>query len=123
MKEIVDAIVIETYYHLILMQKPLFSMAIDQVYKFEQVHLKQREIISGRIPCRFADAAALAQQSSTGSVENQPDRGELAFDSSASVPYDKIVHTTLASLTEKPLDSFRITCSAGLRGSEGHRPA
>ena len=50
LKEIVDAIVrIETYYHLLLMQKPLFSAAIDQVYKFEQVHLKQREIISGHI--------------------------------------------------------------------------
>ncbi|MGQ0665924.1 MAG: DUF3422 family protein, partial [Nitrospiraceae bacterium] len=49
-KDIVDAIVrIETYYHLLLMQKPLFSAAIDQVYKFEQVHLKQREIISSHI--------------------------------------------------------------------------
>src|SRR5262249_16749027 len=50
LKEIVDGIVrIETYYHLLLMQKPLFSAAIDQVYKFELVHLKQREIISGHI--------------------------------------------------------------------------
>ncbi|MCS6896990.1 MAG: DUF3422 family protein, partial [Nitrospira sp.] len=50
LKDIVDAIVrIETYYHLLLMQKPLFSAAIDQVYKFEQVHLKQREIITDHI--------------------------------------------------------------------------
>src|SRR4029078_9020975 len=50
LKEIVDAMVrIESYYHLLLMKKPLFSTAIDQVYKFEQVHLKQREIISGHI--------------------------------------------------------------------------
>lgn len=50
LKDIVDAIVrIETYYHLLLMQKPLFSAAIDQAYKFEQVHLKQREIISEHI--------------------------------------------------------------------------
>lgn len=50
LKDIVDAIVrIETYYHLLLMQKPLFSAAIDQVYKFEQVHLKQREIITSHI--------------------------------------------------------------------------
>ena len=58
LKDIVDAIVrIETYYHLLLMQKPLFSAAIDQVYKFEQVHLKQREIISGHIA--HADAQTL----------------------------------------------------------------
>ena len=49
-KDVVDAIVrIETYYHLLLMQKPLFSAAIDQVYKFEQVHLKQREVITSHI--------------------------------------------------------------------------
>ena len=58
LKDIVDAIVrIETYYHLLLMQKPLFSAAIDQAYKFEQVHLKQREIISGHIG--HADALTL----------------------------------------------------------------
>ena len=47
LKDIVDAIVrIETYYHLLLMQKPLFSAAIDQAYKFEQVHLKQRKSLA-----------------------------------------------------------------------------
>jgi hypothetical protein len=40
----VDTIVkIETYYHLILMQKPMFLSAVDQVYRFEQLHLKQRK--------------------------------------------------------------------------------
>ena len=39
------------------MQKPLFSAAIDQAYKFEQVHLKQREIISEHIG--HADSLAL----------------------------------------------------------------
>lgn len=109
LKEIVDAIVrIETYYHLLLMQKPLFSAAIDQAYKFEQVHLKQREIITEHID--HADSVTL-QRWLNGLTQDllKTTRlsGKLHFELSASVPYDKIVHRTLASLDERTLSPYR----------------
>ena len=121
LKEIVDAIVrIETYYHLLLMQKPLFSAAIDQVYKFEQVHLKQREIISGHIA--HADSQTLQRWLNSLTqdlLKTNRIAGKLHFELSASVPYDKIVHTTLASLTEKPLDDYRPVSDYVLSGITG----
>lgn len=121
LKEIVDAIVrIETYYHLLLMQKPLFSAAIDQVYKFEQVHLKQREILSGHIA--HADSQTLQRWLNSLTqdlLKTNRLAGTLHFELSASVPYDKIVHTTLASLTEKPLDAYRPVSDYVLSGVTG----
>jgi len=121
LKEIVDAIVrIETYYHLLLMQKPLFSAAIDQVYKFEQVHLKQREVISGHIA--HADSQTLQRWLNSLTqdlLKTNRIAGKLHFELSASVPYDKIVHTTLASLTEKPLDAYRPVSDYVLSGITG----
>jgi uncharacterized membrane-anchored protein len=127
LKDIVDAIVrIETYYHLLLMQKPLFSSAIDQAYKFEQVHLKQREIITGHI----AHADSLTLQRWLNSLTQdllKTNRlaGKLHFELSASVPYDKIVHTTLASLNERPLSPYRPISDyvfSGITGvSEGYQ--
>ncbi|HEU4685635.1 MAG TPA: DUF3422 family protein [Nitrospira sp.] len=109
LKDIVDAIVrIETYYHLLLMQKPLFSTAIDQVYKFEQVHLKQREVISGHIG--HADSHTLQRWLNSLTqdlLKTNRIAGKLHFELSASLPYDKIVHATLASLAEQPMDSYR----------------
>ncbi len=121
LKDIVDAIVrIETYYHLLLMQKPLFSAAIDQVYKFEQVHLKQREIISGHIA--HADSQTLQRWLNTLTqdlLKTNRMAGKLHFELSASLPYDKIVHATLASLTEKPLESYRPVSDYVLSGITG----
>jgi len=121
LKEIVDAIVrIETYYHLLLMQKPLFSVAIDQVYKFEQVHLKQREVISGHIA--HADSQTLQRWLNSLTqdlLKTNRIAGKLHFELSASVPYDKIVHMTLASLTEKPLDAYRPVSDYVLSGITG----
>jgi uncharacterized membrane-anchored protein len=121
LKEIVDAIVrIETYYHLLLMQKPLFSAAIDQVYKFEQVHLKQREIISGHIA--HADPQTLQRWLNSLTqdlLKTNRIAGKLHFELSASVPYDKIVHTTLASLNEKALDAYRPVSDYVLSGVTG----
>ena len=121
LKDIVDAIVrIETYYHLLLMQKPLFSAAIDQAYKFEQVHLKQREIISGHIG--HADAATL-QRWLNGLTQDllKTTRlaGKLHFELSASIPYDKIVHRTLASLDERTLALYRPMSDYVLSGITG----
>jgi uncharacterized membrane-anchored protein len=109
LKDLVDAVVrIETYYHLLLMQKPLFSAAIDQVYKFEQVHLKQREIITNHIA--HADSQTLQRWLNTLTqdlLKTNRMAGMLHFELSASVPYDKIVHSTLASLAEKPMQTYR----------------
>ena len=109
LKDIVDAVVrLETYYHLLLMQKPLFSMAIDSVYKFEQVHLKQREIIAGHIG--HADSLTLQRWLNSLTqdlLKTNRLAGKLHFELSASVPYDRIVHTTLASLIERPVESYR----------------
>jgi uncharacterized membrane-anchored protein len=121
LKDIVDAIVrIETYYHLLLMQKPLFSAAIDQVYKFEQVHLKQREIISGHIS--HADSQVLQRWLNSLTqdlLKTTRIAGKLHFELSASSPYDKIVHTTLGSLTEKALESYRPFSDFVLSGITG----
>jgi uncharacterized membrane-anchored protein len=121
LKDIVDAIVrIETYYHLILMQKPLFSAAVDQAYKFEQVHLKQREIISGHIG--HADTLTL-QRWLNGLTQDllKTTRlsGRLHFELSASVPYDKIVHRTLASPNERTLPLYRPMSEYVLSGITG----
>ena len=121
LKDIVDAIVrIETYYHLLLMQKPLFSAAIDQAYKFEQVHLKQREIISEHIG--HADSLAL-QRWLNGLTQDWLKTTRLSsklhFELSASVPYDKIVHRTLASLDERTLPLYRPMSEYVLTGITG----
>ncbi|HJT21342.1 MAG TPA: DUF3422 family protein [Nitrospira sp.] len=121
LKDIVDAIVrIETYYHLLLMQKPLFSAAIDQVYKFEQVHLKQREVISGHIG--HADPQTLQRWLNSLTqdlLKTNRIAGKLHFELSASLPYDKIVHATLDSLAERPLDSYRPMSDYVLGGITG----
>ncbi|MFO0699349.1 MAG: DUF3422 family protein [Nitrospira sp.] len=121
LKDIVDAIVrIETYYHLLLMQKPLFSAAIDQVYKFEQVHLQQREIITGHIG--HADSETLQRWLNSLTqdlLKTNRMAGKLHFELSASIPYDKIVHTTLASLAEQPTASYRPISDYVLGGITG----
>ena len=121
LKDIVDAIVrIETYYHLLLMQKPLFSAAIDQAYKFEQVHLKQREIISEHIG--HADTLAL-QRWLNGLTQDLLKTTRLSsklhFELSASVPYDKIVHRTLVALDERTLPLYRPISEYVLSGITG----
>lgn len=121
LKDIVDAIVrIETYYHMLLMQKPLFSAAVDQAYKFEQVHLKQREIISGHIG--HADSLTL-QRWLTGLTQDLLKTTKLSsklhFELSASVPYDKIVHRSLASLGERTLSPYRPMSEYVLSGITG----
>jgi uncharacterized membrane-anchored protein len=121
LKDIVDAVVrIETYYHLLLMQKPLFSAAIDQVYKFEQVHLKQREIITAHIG--HADSQTLQRWLNSLTqdlLKTNRIAGRLHFELSASVPYDKIVHSTLTALVEQPLDSHRPMSDFVLSGITG----
>lgn len=121
LKDIVDAIVrIETYYHLLLMQKPLFSAAIDQVYKFEQVHLQQREIITGHIGHANSETLQRWLNSLTQDLlKTNRMAGKLHFELSSSIPYDKIVHATLASLAERPTESYRPISDYVLSGVTG----
>ncbi len=121
LKDIVDAMVrIETYYHLLLMQKPLFSAAIDQVYKFEQVHLKQREIITSHIGHANSETLQRWLNSLTQDLlKTNRMAGTLHFELSAAIPYDKIVHATLASLGEQPIDSYRPMSDYVLGGITG----
>ncbi|WP_447976947.1 DUF3422 family protein [Candidatus Nitrospira bockiana] len=103
--QVVDAIVkIETYYHLILMQKPTFAVAVDEVYTFEQRHLKQREVISAQI----STATSLSLQKWLNALTYDlmsVNRlaGRMYYELSAAVPYDKIVHRTMQSLQEEAL--------------------
>lgn len=121
LKDIVDAIVrIETYYHLLLMQKPLFSAAIDQVYKFEQVHLKQREIITAHI--NHADSRILQRWLNTLTqdlLKTNRMAGKLHFELSSALPYDKIVHATLASTGEQSIEAYRPISDYVLSGITG----
>lgn len=121
LKDIIDAIVrIETYYHLLLMQKPLFSAAIDQVHKFEQVHLKQREIITSHIGHANSETLQRWLNSLTQDLlKTNRIAGTLHFELSASIPYDKIVHATLTSIAEHPLDSYRPISDYVLGGITG----
>jgi uncharacterized membrane-anchored protein len=121
LKDIVDAIVrIETYYHLLLMQKPLFSAAIDQVHKFELVHLKQREIITSHISHANSETLQRWLNSLTRDLlKTNRMAGTLHFELSASIPYDKIVHTTLTSIAEHPMDSYRPISDYVLGGITG----
>jgi uncharacterized membrane-anchored protein len=121
LKDIVDAIVrIETYYHLLLMQKPLFSAAIDQVYKFEQVHLRQREIITDHIAHANPETLQRWLNSLTQDLlKTNRIAGKLHFELSASLPYDRIVHATLASLAERPMEPYRPVSDYVLSGITG----
>ena len=121
LKDIVDAIVrIETYYHLLLMQKPLFSAAIDQVYKFEQVHLQQREIITGHIGHANSETLQRWLNSLTQDLlKTNRMAGKLHFELSSSIPYDKIVHATLGALAERPTEAYRPISDYVLSGVTG----
>lgn len=109
LKDIVDAIAqIETYYHLLLMHNSLFSAAVDQVYKFEQVHLKQREIITSHIMrANSEDLQRWLNTLTHDLLKTNRMAGTLHFELSASQPYDKIVRATLASTAEQPMDAYR----------------
>lgn len=109
LKDIIDTIAqIETYYHLLLMQNALFSAAIDQTYKFEQVHLKQREIITAHIMrANSEDLQRWLNTLTQDLLKTNRMAGNLHFELSASLPYDKIVRTTLASTVEQPMHSYR----------------
>ncbi len=119
--QIVNSIVrIETYYHLILMQKPIFSSAVDEVHGFEQLHLKQREIITRQL---IAATSTSLQRWLNHLTEDLMKVNQLAgrmhYELSAAVPYDKIVQTTMHALQEQPLPACRLLSDFVLGGVTG----
>ena len=95
---------LENYTHLILVPYPAFSRAVDQVQIFEQRHLYQRTLITKEL--KQATHSTL-QQWLEGLTHDFLEVGRLAdsmrFRLSASVPYDRIVHSNTLALREHPL--------------------
>ncbi|MGQ0667894.1 MAG: DUF3422 family protein, partial [Nitrospiraceae bacterium] len=82
--------------------------------------LKQREIISSHIG--HADSQTLQRWLNSLTqdlLKTNRMAGKLHFELSASLPYDKIVHATLASLVERPLESYRPLSDYVLSGITG----
>ncbi|MGD9852321.1 MAG: DUF3422 family protein [Nitrospirales bacterium] len=95
---------LENYTHLILVPYPAFSRAVDQVQIFEQRHLYQRTLITREL--KQATHGTL-QQWLEGLTHDFLEVGRLAdsmrYRLSASVPYDRIVHSNTLALREHPL--------------------
>ena len=95
---------IENYTHLILLPYQAFSRAVDQVQIFEQRHLYQRTLITKELK---QTTHATLQQWLEGLTHDFLEVGRLAdsmrFRLSASVPYDRIIHSNLTAIQEQPL--------------------
>ncbi len=99
---------LENYTHLILLPYKAFSRSVDQVQIYEQRHLYQRSVITQELK----DAKhARIQQWLEGLTHDFLEVGRLAdamrFRLSASVPYDRIVHSNTAALQEHALPGYR----------------
>lgn len=101
-------ITLENYTHLILLPYKAFSRSVDQVQIYEQRHLYQRSVITKEL--KDAKHARL-QQWLEGLTHDFLEVGRLAdsmrFRLSASVPYDRIVHSNTLALQEKSLPGCR----------------
>ncbi|WHZ23488.1 MAG: hypothetical protein OJF47_002600 [Nitrospira sp.] len=107
--KIVDTVVaIENYYHLVMLPMKAFSRAVDQIHDYEQRHLHQRAVLieqlSGTTP-------QIMQKWLTVLTQDLLQVSRLAesmrYRLSASVPYDRIVQSNMASLQERPYGSLR----------------
>ena len=101
-------ITLENYTHLILLPYQAFSRSVDQVQIYEQRHLYQRSVITKEL--KDAPHPRL-QQWLGGLTHDFLEVGRLAdsmrFRVSASVPYDRIVHSNTIALQEQALSGFR----------------
>lgn len=97
-------ITLENYTHLILLPYQAFSRSVDQVQIYEQRHLYQRSVITKEL--KEAKHVRL-QQWLEGLTHDFLEVGRLAdsmrFRLSASVPYDRIVHSNTMALQEQAL--------------------
>ncbi len=101
-------ITLENYTHLILLPYKAFSRSVDHVQIYEQRHLYQRSVITKEL--KEATPERL-QQWLGGLTQDFLEVGRLAdsmrFRLSASVPYDRIVHSNARALQEHALPSYR----------------
>jgi uncharacterized membrane-anchored protein len=101
-------ITLENYTHLILLPYKAFSRAVDQVQIYEQRHLYQRSVITKEL--KDVKHGRL-QQWLEGLTHDFLEVGRLAdsmrFRLSASVPYDRIVHSNTHALQEQALPGCR----------------
>ena len=101
-------ITLENYTHLILLPYKAFSRSVDQVQIYEQRHLYQRSVITKEL--KDAKHARL-QQWLGGLTQDFLEVGRLAdsmrFRLSASIPYDRIVHSNTRALQEQALPGCR----------------
>lgn len=104
-------ITVENYTHLILLPYSAFTHAVDQVQIFEQRHLYQRSLITKE---HQQATHAILQQWLESLTQDFLEVGRLAdsmrYRLSASVPYDRIVHSNTLALQEQPV-SFGRTLS------------
>ena len=101
-------ITLENYTHLILLPYKAFARSVDQVQIYEQRHLYQRSVITKEL--KVANHHRL-QQWLGGLTQDFLEVGRLAdsmrFRLSASVPYDRIVHSNTRALQERALPGCR----------------
>ena len=97
-------ITVENYTHLIFLPYSAFTRAVDQVQIYEQRHLYQRSLITKE----HQQATHITlQQWLEGLTQDFLEVGRLAgsmrYRLSASVPYDRIVHSNTLALQEQPV--------------------
>jgi len=101
-------ITLENYTHLILLPYNAFARSVDQVQIYEQRHLYQRSLITKEL--KDANHSRL-QQWLEGLTQDFLEVGRLAdsmrFRLSASIPYDRIVHSNTRALQEQALPFCR----------------
>ena len=107
--KLVDTLVsIENYYHLVMLPFQAFSRAVDQIHDYEQRHLYQRAVLIEQLG---GSTPATMQKWLTVLTQDLLQVSRLAesmrYRLSASVPYDRIVQSNLASLQERPYPPLR----------------
>lgn len=97
-------ITVGNYTHLILLPYSAFTHAVDQVQIYEQRHLYQRSLITKE---HQKATHITLQQWLEGLTQDFLEVGRLAgsmrYRLSASVPYDRIVHSNTLALQEQPV--------------------
>ncbi len=105
----IDTLVaIENYTHLILLPLQVFAQSIDQVHQYEQRHLYQRGLVTKEIGTSTPEKLQHWLTVMTQDFMNVSRLAEsMRFKLSASVPYERIIRSNLASLQEQPVPGTR----------------
>ncbi len=97
-------ITVENYTHLILLPYSAFTRAVDQVQIYEQRHLYQRSLITkGHQQATHITLQQWLEGLTQDFLEVGRLAGSMRYRLSASVPYDRIVHSNTLALQEQPV--------------------